>query len=398
MAELNEKVPKEQGAEPPLQDSLIQALGGVNNSDLIDLLTEWQMENSLYIYPLMEMKGYEIDYSYDVVRFSHAKQEPFEVAVKSLRDVCFKAVKERSVAPSLERVLGSYLKCNVQQTYCVFDQWGYFPNGNKEILATEDPDVFIVDKQRKVAVSHASLLAKLNELLQLNEVTNAKYSKLWQGYREAVAERYPEEFAKVLLSDQPLRSELAHNFYHRDSYGLCFVELSGKRVLRIPIHVIKDLSAVKLEFVAKEELASTKDAPSKKQSEEKLVPTPIKANKEVQEPKRKETPKTKQNDKGAEQNNQQNRTERGKANNRSGANNQRQNNGRRGRYEGNAQRGAKRNQKFNTEPYLISEEELNYIVPVGWRNQLLNLGAFGQFILDIWIAFKLVGRIRKNRN
>ncbi len=395
MAELNEKVPKEQGTEIPLKEITIQALGGVDNADLIDLLTEWQMENSLYVYPLMEMKGYEIDYSYDVVCFKHPKQAPFEVAVKSLKDICFKAVKERSVTTSLERVLGSYLKCNVQQTYCIFDQWGYFPNGNKEILEIEEPDIFIVDKQRKVAVSHASLLAKLNELLQLNEATNLKYTKLWKAYREEIAEGYPEEFARVLLSDEPLKSELSHNFYHRDSYGIYFVELSGKRVLRIPVHIIKDLSEAKLEFVAKE-VEQAKEAPRKKVVEEQKAPSPVKPNKE--EPKEQEATKSKQGDKTSEQNDQQNRSERGKANNRSGSNNQRQNNGRRGRYDNNAQRGAKRNAKFNTERYLISEEEINYIVPVGWRNQLLNLGAFGQFILDIWIAFKLVGRIRKNRD
>ncbi len=401
MAELNEKVPKEQVKTLPenlTKDLIIEALGGVKNEDLLDLLCEWRMENSLYVYPLMEMRGYEIDYSYDTVTFKHPKTGELKVAVKTLRDICFKVVKERTVDFRLERLLGSYLQCNAQQTYCVFDQWGYFPNGNKEILQVEEPDVFIVDKQRKFAVSHATLLNKLNDLLQLNEATNAKYTKLWQEYRLAVAEPYPEEFKKILLSDEPLRKALSQNFYHRDSYGLCFIELSGQRVLRFPLHIIKDLTNVKLEYVPKEEPV-TEEEPAKDARKTERPVVPVSAPKAQAQPARpKEESKAKQANKASEQTNQQNRQERSKSNGRPNGNNQRSYNGRRGRYDNDNRRGGKSNAKFNTDRYLISEDELNYIVPVGWRNQLLNLGAFGRFILDVWIAFKLVGRIRKNRN
>ncbi len=403
MAETNKQVPnglQNDENETYSKALIIEALGGVDNADLIDLLSEWRMENSLYIYPLMEMKGYEIDYSYEIVTFKHPKGEPFQVAVKSLKDLCFKVIKARPADYRLERLLVSYLQCNVQQTYCVFDQWGYFPNGNKEILATEDPDVFIVDKQRKVAVSHSRLLAKLNELLQVNEALNAKYSKLWQGYKEAVAERYPEEFAKILLADEPIRKALAQDFYHRDMYGLCFVELSGNRVLRIPTHILKDFTAVRTELVVAEE--ASEDRTGAVVAGATAVAGGVAVAKAVanQDAKKsKDDVQSKQAEKPQQKAEPSNQNQgKGRNNNRSSNNNQRQNNGRRGRYEGNGRDNGRYNPKFNVDRYLISEDELNYIVPVGWRNQLLNWGCVGRFFLDIWIAIKLVGRIRKNRD
>ncbi len=400
MAELNKQMPNGQPcdeADNLSKASIIEALGGVDNADLIDLLSEWRMDNSLYVYPLMEMKGYEIDYSFETVTFKHPKAEAFEVAVKTLKDLCFKAVKERSVDYRLDRLIVSYLQCNVQQSYCIFDPWGYFPNGNKEILSLEEPDVFIVDKQRKVAVSHATLLSKLNEQLQLNEATNVKYNKLWQGYRSSVAERYPEELSKLLLSDEPIRTSLSQNLYHRDSYGLCFIELSNNKVVRIPSHILKEFASVCLAYQAE-------DQTEHKQQEVK-VEQEAKDSKAQEQANKKESQDVKssarENDKASQKSEQDKNQSRSKVNVRQSQNNQRQNNnGRRGRndYNGRAGRDTKANAKFNTDRYLISEDELNYVIPVGWRNQLLSWGAFGRFILDVWLSFKILGRIRNNRD
>ncbi len=408
MAELNENKPVNQQpinqSESLSKEMLIKALAGVDNADLLDLLLEWRMENSLYIYPLMEMKGYEIDFTYEVVTFTSPKGEAFPVRVETLRDLCFRVVRERSVDFRLERLLGGYLQCNAQQTYCVFDQKGYFPNGSKEILATESPDVFIVDKQRKVAVSHETLLAKLNELLQLNEATNAKYADLWQAYRTQIAERYPEELACVLRSDEPLRSVLSKTFYHRDSYGECFIELSGKRVARIPVHVLKDLTYAKLMFVEKSSQEDQRNA------EPKLREDDVPARRADVDPLRvkigddeRASSRRKENGKSAKtsaKNTAKSSFHQGQAGAKQNAqsSNGRYNNARRGgRNNGRSEANNKRNAKFNTDRYLITEDELYYIIPVGWRNQLLNWGAFGQFILDVWIAFKLARRIRQDK-
>ncbi len=405
MAETNQTVSEEKkvASELSLKEQIVNALGGVDNADLIEYLTEWKIVKIQFLYPLMEMKGYQFSYEQKLLTFTHKDKGSFSVSFNDLKGVFEKCETSDVVDLKLERLLNSYLECNRQLNYLVVDMTKYLPlfsrNTQKKRVY---PNVVIVDKQRKLVVDHYDLYQKLVNLLQRNLITNEKYRTILNNYRQKVAEQYPEQIAELLLQGGNIREKFLEHFYMRDGFGYSFIELEEGKVLPFPYHVMRDLSLVdELEYKqpteSKAEVVAKEEPTPKPKREQATEPTPKKevkrAKAPVPEAKEEVKPTPKQNVKEAKAESKSNNenAKQAKNSNRNDKRNNRDNYSK--NYQGRNGRRPKRNQVEDQIQFRFTEEDINYLIPVGWRNTLNSWGFIGRFFLKIWIAWALAARI-----
>ncbi len=380
---------------------LIDILEGVDNLDLLEYLTEWKIDQVQFLYPLMESIGYVVSFENKDVLFNHKEEaKSFKLKFHLLKEAFSKNNGGQATEPRLERLLGSYLQCNKQLSCLIVDANAYFSASIKGQKRKNFPRVIIVDKQRKMAVEHYSLYTKLCEMIQLNEQTNKKYTQLLNEYRELIALQYPEELAQVLREGGDTRSLLLDRFYLRDGFGISFIELSNHKIARIPYHVVRDLSITDLEV--KPESSSESTESSNNRQDKALSSEPKKESeaekKQVKQSSDKNQKESKSEDKKSETKREERDNKRDapkKEDNSSQAKNKRS----KERNTSKGQRGGRdrKEQSFDKKRYFLTEEDLDFIIPIGWRNKLMKWGAIGQFVLDIWIAISITKRIRKQK-